>query len=150
MTTQSRSGSSIILVAVTDLGQFIVSLAKGFNPGQSFRYTFEQFIGEYTWREAVLHAISANFTINENTRFDRMLVDRGITPDARNPLGINPEHVYRVLRTDTFQDVMILDSAVVENEGITLPSADTIVTNISGTAKRIIPLNEIQGQQTIG
>ena len=141
----SKSGSSIILVAVTDTGQHVVSLGKGFNPGQTYRYTFEQFLGEILWREAVLHAISANFSFTENTRFDRMLRDRAIVPDPRNPLGIEPEHIYRVIQLPAVVDVLALDSAVVESEGITIPSADTIVSNISGTAKRIVPFSELQG-----
>lgn len=146
MVTQSRSGSSIMLVAVTpSQGPSVVSLAKGFNPGTSYRYTFEQFLGEYLWREAVLHAITANFSFTENTRFDRMLIDRGIIPDPRNPVGIKVEHLYRVIGLPDFTDLMALQDAVVETEGVSIPAADTITSNISGTAKRIIPASEIEG-----
>lgn len=151
MVAVSRSGSSIILVAVTpDGGQHVVSFGKGFNPGTAYRYTFEQFLGEITWREEVLHAITADFSFTENTRFNRMLRDRGIVPDARNPLGIDVSHIYRVVTLPDFRDVMALRKAVVEREGLTIPSADTIVTNISGTAQRIIPASEIEGEAAAG
>lgn len=147
MVTVSKSGSQIMLVAVTpDGGQHVVSFGKGFNPGTAYRYTFEQFLGEITWREAVLHAITADFSFTENTRFDRMLRDRGIVPDARNPFGIDVSHIYRVVTFPDFRDVMALSRAVVEREGISIPSADTIVSNISGTAQRIVPQSEIEGE----
>ena len=141
----SRSGSSIILVAVTEDRQSIFALAKGFNPGMTYRYTFEQFLGEHIWRESVLHAMSANFTISENTRFDRMLIDRKMVPDANNPLAIVPEHILRVVDISDFTDLMALQGSVVENEGMSVPSADTITTNISGTAKRIVSKSELDG-----
>lgn len=142
----SRSGSSIILVAVTDSGSHTLGIAKGFNPTQNYRYTFEQFLGEYLWREAVLHGITANFTILQNLRFDRMLRDMRITPSPKNPLAIEPRHILRVVSLPDFNDMMLLEGAVVENESFSMNAADTLTTNISGSARLIVTQNELNGQ----
>ena len=147
MASVSRSGSSILLVGVTDKGQAIISLAKGFSPNETYRYSFEQFLGEYEWREAVLHARSASFSFNENTRFDRSLKDRGFVPDLANPLAIKPEHTLRIVSIQTFDDMMLLRDAVVEQAGISSQSGDTIVTNVSGTAKRIVSQSELDSAE---
>ena len=143
MTTRAgRSGSSVLLVGVSEQGQFLIGLAKSFTSTQNYRRSYEQFLGNYLWTEGILHAVSATFSFNENTRFDKMLVDRGFVPNE-DGFAIEEPVIMRLCDVVDYTIQQWMRKAYIDSESVNVAGNETITSNANGTAQLILPKSSV-------